>query len=195
VKRGFKEAAKRLGLEVRAELGLDGREPLDDPRTLAALYGVPVFPLDELRAYGCPEAAVTHFTEIRQATFSAALVPFGTGRFIIENSAHTNSRRRVSIAHEMAHVLLEHEFNFALLTLDGCRLMDKEVEEEADRLSAELMIPYQAALAAARSGWDDDRVAAHYGVSRAYATMRMNMSGARTVAARQRNAYRRIGGA
>jgi Zn-dependent peptidase ImmA (M78 family) len=88
---------------------------------------------------------------MRQATFSAALVPFGSKRLIIENSAHSSTRRRVSIAHEMAHVLLEHELDSTLLTLEGCRAVDKEAEEEADQLGGELMIPYQAALTAARS--------------------------------------------
>src|SRR5258706_14305007 len=53
VRRGFIEEAKRLALEVRAELGLDGIEPLD-PRKLANVYGIPIYPLDELAAYNCP---------------------------------------------------------------------------------------------------------------------------------------------
>lgn len=189
MRRGFKEEAKRLALEVRAELGLGSREPLD-PRELANLYGIRIFPLHELSAYDCPADAVVFFTQVRQETFSAALIPLGTARLIIENSAHSDTRRRVSIGHEMAHVILEHEFSTALLTLDGCRSVDGENEEEADRLGGELLIPYQAALAAAHAGWADAQVAVSFGVSR-FAAMRMNASGARKVAARQRIAYQR----
>jgi len=92
----------------------------------------------------------------------------------------------------MAHVILEHEFSAALLTLDGCRSVDREIEEEADRLGGELLIPYQAALAAAHAGWTDAQVAVHYGVSHRFAAMRMNASGARKVAPRQRIAYQRM---
>jgi hypothetical protein len=142
VRRGFKEEAKRLVLETRAELGLGSNEPLN-PRDLANLYGISIVPLHELSAYGCSSEALAHFAKERQVTFSAAIVPLGTARFIIENSAHAYTRRRVSIAHEMAHVILEHDFSTALLTLDGCRALDKEVEGEADRLGGELLIPYQ----------------------------------------------------
>jgi hypothetical protein len=190
VRRGFKEASKRLALEVRAELSLGYWQPLD-PRDLARLYGIPVFPHEELIANGCSAEAAAHFSHVRQATFSAALVPHGTTRLIIENSAHADSRRSVSIAHEMSHVLLEHDFSTALLTLEGCRAVDKEIEAEANQLGGELMIPYQAALRAARNGWDNEEVADYFGVSSAFARMRMDSSGARIVAARQRAAYQR----
>jgi IrrE N-terminal-like domain len=190
VRRGFKEEAKRLALEVRAELGLGSREPLDS-RELANLYGIRIFPLHELGAFDCPAEAVAHFAQVREETFSAALIPLGTARLIIENSAHADTRREVSIAHEIAHVILEHEFSTALLTLDGCRSVGREIEEEADRLGGELLIPYQAALAAAHAGWSDLYVGHHYGVSQQFAAMRMNASGARKVATRQRIAYQR----
>jgi hypothetical protein len=193
VRRGFKEEAKRLALEVRSELGLGIRDPLDS-YILADLYGIPIFPLHELTGHGCSPDAVAHFSGVREATFSAALIPLGSSQIIIENAVHADTRRRVSIAHEMAHVLLEHQFSETILTLDGCRSVPKEIEAEADRLGSELVIHYQAALAAARAGWSDEQVAFSYGVSPQFAAMRMNASGARTVVARQRNAYRRASG-
>ncbi len=185
MRRGFKEEAKRLALEVREELQLGSHEPLD-PRDLADLYGAPIFPLHELASYDCPAEAITYFSNVRQATFSAALVLLGSARFIVDNSAHADTRRRVSIGHELAHIVLEHDFVTTLLTLDGCRAVDKEIEGEADRLGGELLIPYQAALTAGRAAWTDDQVARHYNVSRQFAAMRMNASGARKVAERQR---------
>jgi hypothetical protein len=191
VRRGFVAEAQRLALEVRAELGLDHREQLD-PYGLADLYGIHVYCLQDLIEHGGSHAAVDHFAGVRQATFSAALVPIGPVRLIIENEAHTPTRRRASIAHEMAHILLEHQFASALLNFDGCRAFDKAIEAEADRLGGELLIPFRAALAAARAGLTDERVAEYYGVSREFAGMRMNASGARKVAARQLGACRRV---
>jgi hypothetical protein len=189
VRRGFGEEAKRLAVEVRIEVGLDHREPFD-PRGLAELYGIPIYPLDRLVEYGCSTEAVTHFTGLRAAVFSAALLPIGAG-VIIENPIHAETRRSASIAHEMGHILLEHEFTETILTLDGCRFVPKDIEQEADRLGGELQIPFRAALEAARKGWSNEEVAQFYGVSSPFAAMRMNASGARKIASRQRDAYRK----
>lgn len=185
---GFKEEAKRLAVEVRKEVGLSPLEPLD-PRRLADEYGFPVYTIGQL-ADACPPEAVAYLTEDGRAVFSAALVPCGTGKFVLDNDSHADTRRRASIAHEMAHVLLEHPFRGALLNVEGCRAGDPDHEEEADWLGGELLIPYTAALAAAGKHWDDDIVADICKVSVRYAAMRMNASGARLVIKRQ--AARRV---
>jgi len=146
--------------------------------------------LAHLEAGESPNAA--DVKRARQAAqFSAALVRCGTGMFIVENDAHALVRRRASLAHEMAHVLWEHEFTTVLVNGDGCRAVAPAVEAEADRLGGELLIPFKAALAAARREWSDEEVAAAFEVSVPYARMRMNLSGARKVASRQRAARSR----
>ncbi|MGW2611936.1 ImmA/IrrE family metallo-endopeptidase [Streptomyces mirabilis] len=51
------------------------------------------------------------------------------------------------MAHEMAHVVLEHSFSTLLRTSGGeCRESDREQEAEAAELSGELLIPSDAAL-------------------------------------------------
>jgi hypothetical protein len=74
---------------------------------------------------------------------------------------------------------------------DGCRAADPSVEQEADRLGGELLIPFDAALAAARKRWSDEDVADAFEVSLPYARMRMNLSGARKIVSRQRASRRR----
>lgn len=105
LRRGFKAEAKRLAREVRDELGVDVFAPLD-PYALAELYGVAVY---DLRDPSLPSEAVRHFTGPRARVFSAVLLAVGPGRVIIENHVHDWTRRRSTIAHEMAHVLLEHD--------------------------------------------------------------------------------------
>jgi hypothetical protein len=182
MRRGATTRARRLAAEVRAELGLSPYARLD-PRAVAELYGIPVYPLDELTAWGLPPAALAHLGGHPRTVFSAALVPVGSGRLIVENSAHAETRRRASISHELAHVLLEHPFGPALLGPEGCRLVDRGLEAEADCLGGELLIPYPAAIAAARAELTDRQVAVRYRVSTAYARMRMNRTGARARAA------------
>lgn len=183
LRRGFKKEARELALDVRAELGTEVFAPLD-PWALAELYGIEVF---DLRSPFLPAESVRHLTEERPHVFSAALVPLDpSGAVIIENHVHPMRRRRSTIAHEMAHVLLEHPFGPTLTDENGCRSAVAGIEEEAAELSGELLIPTDAARIAAFKGWSDHSVANHFRVSVAMATWRMNMSGARRIAARTR---------
>jgi IrrE N-terminal-like domain len=102
-----KSALARLAVQVRKELGL-GEFDRFDPYALAEMYGVAVHPLDGLAATGCPTVSLEFFGVQRPEAWSAALVPDGTGQFIVENTAHQPTRRRSNIIHEMAHVVLEH---------------------------------------------------------------------------------------
>jgi hypothetical protein len=185
-----KAAAGRLALEVRAEIGLKGHEQLD-PVLLAVEYGVPIYPITELGDTKLCAAAISHFGGIGMAQFSAALLPMYPGCCIIENDFHAETRRRASLAHEMAHVLREHQFSAgALLGPDGCRNVDKGVEDQADWLAGELLIPSEAAARLAVRGATNEQVADIYGVSVSYARMRMNLSGAH-VRAKRAQARRR----
>ncbi len=189
MRRGFKTAAKKLALEVRGELELSAYDVLD-PYGLAKLYGIRICPIDALRASGTSAESLKYFMKHRPQVFDAAVVPAGNGCFIIENVVHALTRRRATISHEMAHIVLEHEFTATLVNSDGCRTVKSDIEDEATWLGGELLIPYEAALAAARAGKTDAEVAEEYNVSVRLAAMRMNASGARTVAERERR-YRR----
>jgi Zn-dependent peptidase ImmA (M78 family) len=189
VRRGFKTEARRLALEIRAELGLDAYARFD-PYALADEYGIPIFSLGDLGNDQVARKAAAHYTQSRSATFSAALVPIGYKRFILDNDRHDQRRRRNSVSHEMSHLLLEHEFDQVLLTAEGCRALSRDKEGEADWLGGELLIPYAAAERAARLDWNDDEVADFYYVSVSLARMRMNYSGARKVVANIRRATR-----
>jgi Zn-dependent peptidase ImmA (M78 family) len=79
-------------------------------------------------------------------------VSYGTGLFIVENTSHSPYRRLSNLAHEMAHVLLEHHFQRILFTDGGCRYHDAtsvKIEQDATDLAGELLIPTPAAKRAA----------------------------------------------
>jgi hypothetical protein len=191
MRRGFKTQARRLALELRAELGLGAYEQFD-PYALATEYGIPIFALSDLGRDPEARSAAAHYTESGSATFSAALVPIGSNRFILDNDGHDPKRRRNSVSHEMSHLILEHAFGQVLLTADGYRPFSPENEDEANCLGGELLIPYTAAERAARLDWNDEQVADAYDVSIPLARMRMNLSGARKVVANKR-AYKTRG--
>lgn len=182
-----KSELERMAIEVRAELGLDAFVPLD-PYALAELYGVAIHRLDALASAGCQEESLQYFLEQRPDAWSAALIPVGTGAFILENTAHQPERRRSNIAHEMAHVIREHEFGTPLIgdgNSTGCvNPGDRLQEDEAAELGAELLVPKAAALRAAWAGHSDAQVAQKFDVSLQLAAWRMNATGARLIVAR-----------
>lgn len=188
LRRGFKKEAREITLEVREELGVGVSEALD-PYALAELYGIEVMDL----SHPClPPESVRYFTKERPHVFSGALVPLQpSGAFILENHVHHPRRRRATVAHEMAHVLLEHPFSLTLADDTGCRAAVADIEEEATELSGELLVPTGAARSAALKGWSDQSVASHFQVSVPLARWRMNITGARKIAARSWNRWAR----
>lgn len=183
--RWTKKAQEEYAIEVRGELRLGPHHALD-PVRLATEYGIPVYPLDELADFGCSQEAIEYFLSERPSVWSAALVPCGTGRFIIENTVHEPPRRRSNVAHEMAHLLLEHDFDGILWTNEECRAQNPAIEKEAKDFAGELLIPRKAAIKAAFADRTNEEVAAQFDVSVKFAQWRMDASGARTIARRAR---------
>ncbi|HEY0640751.1 MAG TPA: ImmA/IrrE family metallo-endopeptidase [Pseudonocardiaceae bacterium] len=174
-------AMRAVAEEERTGLGLTPAAPLD-PYLLAAEHGIPVYPLEILADGARSDRAVRHFLGGASAAWSAALVPIGGARVIIENTTHAPWRRRSSIAHELGHHLLEHEFDEVLLTGEGCRRFDPRRERQATFLAGELLVPWIAARRAAFDGTSDQALARRYGVSEQFA--RMRTAGPRVLARR-----------
>lgn len=178
-----KAAIKRLALELRAEISLG---PYDrfDPYHLAEQYGVAVIPLSAL---ACTPVARAHFESVRPEVFSGASIPDGAGgTAIVENDVHPLRRRRNTVSHEMAHVVLEHTFSPRFTDERGCYLGSPEQEAEATELAGELLITFQAAKRLAVRGATDEDAAAEFDVSVELARWRLNSTGARLIATRWR---------
>lgn len=172
-----------LAAEERHDLGLGAMDALD-PYELAERHGIPVYPISKLEQVGCPAETVSHFLETRAKAWSAALIPVGSARIIIENDGHEMVRRRSSMAHEMSHHLLEHAFAASLLGEDHSRSYSDKVEKEALFLSGELLVPAEACRKLAFKRADNAVVADRFGVSTQFAQMRMR--GPRVMADRAR---------
>jgi len=185
---GFKAEAERIALELRAELGVALEDRLD-PLALAKSLHVPVLSLRDLR--GANPAAVRHFLSGRGCNdFSAATLYVARfRRIILFNPAHSDGRKMSSLCHEIGHIVLAHESE-GPIDAHGVRDWNHEQEREADWLAGCLLIPAQAAIAAARRGLDDRQVMAQFGVSHPMAIMRMNVTAARIIAQRIQAARR-----
>ena len=134
LQRGFKAQAERNAADVRDELGLALDDRLD-PLELAQHLGIPVLDLSMLPDVtpgieGIADAvAYLHRTE--QEALSAVIVFCGTARAIVNNDAHSPARQASNLSHELAHGLLLHPPTPAL-DLRGCRLWNREIEDEVD---------------------------------------------------------------
>lgn len=180
-RRGFKAEAERIVTELRDELGVGPLERLD-PNLLAEHLCIPVLTLHDLEHHAREDAR--HFTGRGRSIFSAVTIYIGRfKRAIVINPAHAATRQLNSLSHELSHIVLDHEAEKPL-NINGGRDWNGAQEREADWLAGCLLIPKEAAHAAAREGYTDDDVANAFGVSRALAIWRMRMTGARIHAQR-----------
>lgn len=184
--RGFKSLAERLALEVRSELGLNAFDRLD-PYALAEHLGIPVIALGDLAESGARKASLDHFLGSASDQLSALTICHGSRRLIVENPRHSFGRRSSSVAHELSHVLLEHEPGPALGD-GGCRRWSQKDEDEADWLAGTLLVPRPAALRFARLSTPVAVAANNMGVSVALMEWRLNHTGARAQVQRERAA-------
>ena len=171
---GFKAEAEKTARLVRAELGLG---PLDalDCHALAEAWGIPVVSLRELRKDGANERSVRRLLS-EDAGFSATTVVFGTKRLIVYNPRQPPGRNASSLAHELSHLILEHEAAPAL-GVGGCRHWDGLQEAEADWLGATMLVPRDSALEWIRQNDNLEDGAQNFGVSVELFRWRINHTG------------------
>lgn len=87
---------------------------------------------------------------------SGVLAPAGTGWLILVNASHSERRRRFSVAHELGHLIL-HGYTTphadrAFLFRDARSSEGSALEEiQANQFAAELLMPRELVLKAARS--------------------------------------------
>jgi len=174
LRRGFKSEAERVAEQVRHDLGL---EPLDrlDCFALADVWGIPVVSLGELREDGASEASIRRLTS-PDSGFSATTIVVGPRRLIVYNPRHEAGRKASSLAHELAHVILEHEAAPAI-GVGGCRHWDGEQEAEADWLGSALLVPRNSARAWMLESEDIEAGARNFGVSLELFRWRINHTG------------------
>jgi Zn-dependent peptidase ImmA (M78 family) len=81
-------------------------------------------------------------------------------------------------AHECSHVILKHPFTLPI-DASGCRVLDRDIEDEANWLGSVILIPDEAALHIVRAAMDSETAWSTYVVSSPMLRMRINASGAR----------------
>lgn len=172
-RRGFKTEATAIATEVRSELGLGLFDPLN-PYALADLLAIPILNLSVLAAEA---PGIGHLLTVEPDVFSAVTVFAGTRRTIVHNDGHSRARQNSNLCHELSHGLLQHPPTPALDDR-GCRIFNRDIEDEATWLAGCLLLTEQAVMAIARGRWTRVDAAEHFGVSDAMIQFRINKIGA-----------------
>ena len=81
----------------------------------------------------------------------------------------------------MAHVICEHVHCDRLLDSDGCRAADPALEEGANFLAGELLLPTDVARGLCVRWIHEQQVGVMHGISVEMARWRMNVSGGRQI--------------
>lgn len=145
------------------------------PEVLAELLGIEVRAGDEL----IPRERFSALEDIQPNSFSACtLRPSPDRVVIVYNPLSAQSRQRSDVAHELAHVLLDHNLSrverLGEVTFLSC---DPTQEEEAGWLSGCLLLPRALLLAEVRRGSGAKEIAKKYGLSEKMARYRLNVTG------------------
>lgn len=185
MRRGFKSEAERIADRIRTTLGLTPMEPLD-PDAVAAYLGATVGPAHRLVSAG----KLKELNEIQDDAFSAVTFKLPDQRVVVVyNSMHSDGRRRSDVAHELSHLILQHETRtIEVIVGQSLFTCNPEQEDEANWLAGCLLLPRPLLLAAARRGTTPHELAEEQSVSEPMARYRMNTSGVLLQARRGRSA-------
>src|SRR6266508_4845897 len=173
MRRGFKAEADRRAEALREEMR---RAPADrvDAIAIARHLGAEVRRADELTSL----AKLQALEELQPGSFSACTFSLGDRHVVVYSPLAHLGRRQSDIAHEAAHILLDHQVkevqHIAGLSFFTC---DPDEEHEANWQAGCLLLPRSVLLAAAKRGLDAADIAEIYGTSESMAAFRLRTSG------------------
>lgn len=184
MRRGFKSWCERTAAEYRQALGVPMATALD-PRTLAEHLDVRVVMPEEVPGV-TPKSVAKLRGTAAQACWSAVTIsqgyPDSRGRMriVILNSGHAKTRQANSLAHELAHIILNHSTDDTRMSMEGFLFrnrFDDEQEDEANWLAGCLLLPREGLLTVYRSKRNPAALARHFGVSQKLVNWRLRMTG------------------
>ena len=176
---GEAERLERRAIAIKRCFRRADREAID-PWAIARDIGVPI--VDQ------PQQFQVLSDELRGAIlnefgpcWSAATLPGPNGPLIVVNYTHAKTRLRVTLAEELAHLVIGHPPS----EIDGSTGYSSSVEQEAFGVGGALVLPYQALFDLVRRGAAIAHIAQQFQVSQQLVNCRINRAGLRKVYARR----------
>lgn len=182
MRRGFKALAERKAAAAREKLGISLHAPLNSA-ALADVHGIAVKSAASL----VDIKRLEQLEAVQPGSFSACTFDLPRGKVIVVNPLSTPQRTQSDIAHEVSHVLLEHQVRTVERVGDfsffSC---DSEEEQEANWLAGCLLLPRPLLVNSLRQGRTIEDIARSFNVSVEMATFRVRATGAlRQVSAKE----------
>jgi hypothetical protein len=175
LKYGMRKQIEDLADHYRGLLNLGSRDRLD-PFCLCDELGVPYLALSKLDISAADRKALTGGSA---GDFFACVVPISaTRRGIVFNDTAAPTKTASDIAHELAHIILDHELQPPALE-NGERSYSSKDEHEARELGMALLVPKFGCKSCADEGLTDKSSAVQYGISPSLMAYRMRITNAR----------------
>lgn len=173
MRRGFKAEAERLAARVRKEMEKRPSERVDAAE-LARHAGAEVRCADELTSL----AKLEELDALQPGAFSACTFSIGARHIVVYSPLASPGRTQSDIAHEVAHLLLQHSLK-SVETIAGVSFFtcNPDEEQEANWLAGCLLLPRPLLLQAARQRMDSAAIAEAFSVSEAMAAFRLRTTG------------------
>lgn len=188
--RGFKAWAERASLSLRKDLGQAPSAPFD-AHALAKHLDIQVLTPREVP--GLSQAVLDQLLVNDPWGWSAATLAIDGYSLIVYNPQHSKGRQSSDLAHELAHLILDHKPAMLIMSQDGdmaIRTYNQQQEDEANWLAGCLLLPREALLSIQRSQLGDEQACSEFGVSPAMLRFRFNTSGVNLQLRRARRANR-----
>lgn len=173
MRRGFKAEAERAAQRIRREMRLRQSDPMDAIE-LANHIGARVESAENLTSLG----KLQTLEMLQPGAFSACTFSIGRRHIIVYNPLASEGRTQSDIAHEVAHLVLEHNMN-TVQTVGAVSLFtcDPDEEQEANWLAGCLLLPRTLLYQAVKRGMDGAMIADTYNVSESMASFRLRVTG------------------
>lgn len=186
LERGFKSWAENFAEGLRKELEIEIEYPMNLEK-LASFFGSKLLTPDDIP--GMTEGHLRQLLSVDSSGWSAVTVCVDKRSVIIHNPRHSKGRQASNIAHEIAHLILEHEPTKLVMSQDGSLVMrsfNEKQEEEANWLAWCLLLPRRAIISALRKRLSISQIAMRFGVSEAVVIFRIQKTGAQIQMKRSR---------
>ena len=186
LERGFKTWAESLAQSIRSELNLPSYAPLS-PHRFAEYLDVQIWTPQNVP--GITPEMLKQLLHADPNGWSAVSCTVSGIVRVIYNPQHSVGRQNSDIAHELAHVLLEHEPSKIVMSHDGAMVMrsfDPKQEEEANWLGWCILLPRPALVRAIGARKTVVEIAEEWCVSKQLVEYRIRMTGVRTQIARRK---------
>lgn len=145
-----------------------------DPYVVAASLRVPV--VNQTSQFeAIPEP--TRSTMLSSREWTAGTLEGPAGPVVILNPHHAATRLRVTLAEEIAHLVMGHPPSTISTSTAGGRTYNAVVEDEAFSVGGALVMPYGQLFRLVKSGASITRIADAFAVSTAMAQYRVNRTG------------------